>query len=377
MQHFNHSMRKKNLVGIQLMGTSILMLLMVAHQSLAIAQNPADAEGKGKDPEATVAEAAPAKAKNPWSGSIFTFGNSFGAMGIIKSADLTWNPVYQWNFRLQPSYAVTDKITMKVKLGLGIEWTDSDDTTRYREPLFEDIWLDGIYGSLYTEPKTKIVFTPSLRLILPTSKTSNAASLWVGVSPGFSLNRGWDLPNKMNLAVSYAFRYTKNFNHYPTYQFDDPGVANCSINSGDMFCDQLMNTGVRVPSHEFANTISADWTITKPLHAAMFIGMYHKLLYSVTDAQIALAGGETITVSEDPGADVNKRVAMAYGLDVSYDLHELLSLSAGVATMSPQLAADSSYNYPFINRYTEFSLSATMPLDLAMEKVSKSWRRKN
>jgi hypothetical protein len=296
--------------------------------------------------------------KYPFRGSTFLFGQNLGTMGMVQSSELTWNPVYYWQFRLAPRYYFE----------LAWELTDSDETTKYHQVMWQDVWLDTVYANAYTDRYSGISVTPSLRLILPASKNSQARSLYLGMAPGFSLKRTFKLPRGMELTASYAFRYTKALNKYTTVQYEAPTIASCGVNDE---CGELIHTGVRNPSHSFANTFAVDLDITPKLHVSTFFAFLNSLLYPVTTGEVDLMGGESLTVGEDPVNNVNHRAALWYVLEASYDLSSIVNLSLGLSTYHPQLADDSHYRMPFVNRFTEVSLTATVNLDYVVAGLER------
>jgi hypothetical protein len=305
--------------------------------------------------------------------STLVWFHSVGALGLVKSSDLTWNPVYSWLFRLNPRFYITDKLSLRLKIGLGVEWTNADDTTTYREPRWEDVWFDVVYGPAYKERFTKIEITPSLRFVVPTSKESRAESLYLGIGPGFALRREFKLPWRMTADLSYSFRYLKNLNHYTTVQYDAPSIISCGavadVSSGS--CGSLIHSGSRVASHQFINILLAELGITRKLKASLMVAFFNNLLYGVTPATVALAGGETMTVGEDPQNNVSHRAAVWYLIEASYQIHPIVAVGAAVSTLSPQLTEDSSLRAPFFNRYTEFVFSTTIALDQAVATVEQ------
>jgi len=295
----------------------------------------------------------------PFRGSTFSWYQSLGIRGLDPGADLTWNPLYSWLFRFQPRYYFTDKFSLRLKVDLGVELTNADDTTYYREPRWGDTWLDAVWGPLYRIPGVGVDVTPSLRLEFPTSKARRARSLYLGLTPGLALTRSFKF-GSMSLDLAYSFLYTKSFNQYTTVQYDSPTIANCSAAGGD--CGQFLHTGSRNPSHEFWNILGVDWGITKKLRLSLMVAFYNNLVYDLTPAAAPLAGGGTIPVGTD-GNDVSHRAAVWYMGELTYEIHPTISVGLGFSTFNPQLAEDSTYRRPFFNRFTEIMLTTTLSID--------------
>jgi hypothetical protein len=341
-----------------------LFLLVLAIPRPGLAQVPTGSDGVQPAAKATDDDSDPSARlikTYPFRNSTFLWGQNLSALTLDRGAELTYDPVYSWLMRFQPRYYVTKQLQLRLKVGLAVEWTNADDTTTYHEPLWEDIWLDAVYGNLYKDRFTGIAVTPTLRFTLPVSKASRARSLYLGIAPGFNLMRGFKLPHHMTLNVAYAFSYTKYLNEYTTVQYEAPTIMTCTGGGG--VCDRFSHSGARNPSHLFMNSFVVDWGITKKLKFSGMFGVVNALLYDLTPAAITVAGGTNVDVATDPHNNVSLRAAMIYSFELAYDVHPAISVSLGSYTYNPQLTEGSSYRAPFFNRYTELVLSTTISLD--------------
>lgn len=332
---------------------SVLAFVVLAPVGEAVAQ-PTPGQSASDGPESETQKLVKSYA---FRGTTLAWWQNFNAINLSRGSEQTWNPSYTWFFRFWPRYNVTNKLSLRLKLDLFVELTNADDTTKLRETQLGDTWFDIAHGG-FKEPFTGIDFIPSFRIVFPTSKTSQARSLYTGLSPGFTVNRTFTF-GSMDLSIAWSFRYTKHLNKYTTVQYDAPSIASCSAGSAD--CGQFLHTGVRNPSHDFWNILSLDYGITSKLRVSLMAGWYHALLYGLTPANVAIAGGATVPVST--AGDVGYRTAMYYYGDVSYQVHPALNLAIGFSTFNPQLAEDSTYRQPFINRFTEIQISTTIAID--------------
>jgi hypothetical protein len=337
---------------------------------------PAVAAGSPPEPSGA-AEMDPHEARikrYPFRESSMVWFQSLGAMGLVKSSELTWKPYYDWLWRVYPRYYFTDKLSLRVKVGLEIEWTNSPDTTTQREPNWEDIWVDIVYSPVWTVPRARIEITPSLRLVIPTSKLARAETQYIGIGPGFALRRSFDLPRRMSLELSYAFRYTKFINHYTTLQYQGQPLAGCAAGPDSGNCGAGLQSGASSVSHQFINMLAADLNITKKLTVELFVAFFNYLTYGVPSATVQLPGGEMVTLGPDPGMNVNHRASVWYLLSAEYQIHPIVRLGLAVSTWTPQLAPDSTYYAPFVNRYTQFVLSTTIALDHVVARIERAAR---
>jgi hypothetical protein len=315
--------------------------------------------------------------KYPFRDSSFVWFRSLGANGLVKSNDLTWKPLYSWLFRLYPRYYFTDKLYVSVKLGLEVELTNSPDTTTYREPLFEDIWLDLGYKKVYTIPVAKVDITPSLRLVLPTSKAARAESLVMGVGPGFGLKRSFKLPwKKMSVDLSYSFRYIKHFNQNTTVQLDGQPISGCVGLPDSGNCGAGLQTGDMSVNHQFQNLFVADLNITDKLSFEAFVGFFNKLAYSPPDATLII-NGQPYKLGPEEYNNVIHRASIWYLFELAYQFHPTTKVGLGISTWASQLAPDSTYRAPFINRATEFMLSTTVALDQVVARAHHSMHKRH
>jgi hypothetical protein len=324
----------------------------------------ANATEEESEPEGKLAK------KYPFRGSTFMWLQSLNALALDRGAELTYNPNYSWLFRFQPRYYATKKLNFRARIGLGIEWTNADDTTQYHQPLWEDIWLDAVYTNAVKIPAVDISVTPSVRFVLPTSKASMARTLYLGFGPGLALRREFKLPKGMSIDLAYSFGYIKNFNHYSTLQFDAPTIITCN-GAGGEDCGRFLHAGGRNPSMSFTNMALLDWTISKRWKFGALFAVINSTLYGLTEGGTTLAGGDTLNVPADPNFNVNHRAAMIYSFDLTFEAHPAISIALGSWTYNPQLTEDSRYRAPFFNRYTEINLTTTINLDRVVAGIHR------
>jgi hypothetical protein len=355
----------------------LLSFLVAAPSSSVWAQNSPAAAGTPEVATSATAEddserdpAAKLAKKYPFRGSTFMWLQSLNALALDRGAELTYNPTYSWLFRLQPRYYATKKLNFRLRIGLGVEWTNADDTTYYHQPLWEDIWADAVYTNLVKIPAVDVTVSPSFRFVLPASKASQARSLYLGLGPGLALRREFKLPKGMGIDLAYSFSYIKNINHYSTLQFDAPTIITCNGAAGTD-CGQFLHSGGRNPSMTFMSMFLADWSISKRWKFGALFAVINGLLYPLTNGGTTLAGGSVLNVPADPNFDVNHRATMIYSFDITFDAHPAVSIGFGTWTYNPQLTEDSRYRAPFFNRYTEFNLTTTINLDRVVAGIHR------
>ena len=289
------------------------------------------------------------QAPSRWRGSEITFRNTASLLSVKKDAELSYNPYYaMWlGAGLRGWFSKT--VYGGVDLGVTRELTDADDTTMSGEYLLDDIEISVGAARFYTIPKADISLTAAATLITPTSKLADSQSLIVGVRPMLKLGRKFDLLR--GLSLGYTATATKFFNSYTTAQRDAPLIPGCS--SADGFCDSFVHMGDRNPQWRIGNQIAATIDFTDWLGASISGAVVVDFLY-----QQETTAPE---VSFEPTPGTNLRHSVAYGAEVYGLPLKWLSIALGIVTANPQLAPDSTYEKPFLNRYS------TVYLDLRLD----------
>ena len=335
----------------------ILMVNLVVALGLSLPALAADETTTS----ATVAKTAEKKEtkKLPFRGSSFTFSNSGNWYAYH-------NPTYSMSFDFRPRYYIRDDLSLRARLMVDVEMTDSDSTNTVREPILSDLSLDVNYAPAFLKiPVLDINTAVSLRMQFPTSKASQGRSLMFALAPGVSLNRSFNLLKGNwlpSVAVLYGFRAYKYFNEYTTRQVD----ITCS-HPRDISCQQ---SGSRNTNWRFNNTFSVMLPIYKEkLTFTATVMLFHDIKYGMDETETTLSNGSTLTV---PGTEVDMSVATFSIFDITYGVLPWLNLSAGVATFSNTLAQDSSYRFPLFNQNTNFYFDISIPIDKFVEQV-QSW----
>jgi hypothetical protein len=235
------------------------------------------------------------------------------------------------------------------------ELTESDWTTEAGETTVDDLSLGFGASSFATIPVLGIDLGASLRLIAPTSKVSQARTMIIGLRPGLSLSRKFDVLAGINL--NYGFSATKTFHESTTSMNEEPNIAGCVGAAGG--CDSYMNTGVRNASWGLSNSFGLGIQFVEWLGVSGSVALLHSFLYEQKDASGEYDMSEG--VGGDGGSDV--RYATMYNLEIAATPMPALTIAIGADTYNAQLAPDSTYEKPFFNRYTAIYLD--LRLDFA------------
>src|SRR5687768_8336479 len=96
-------------------------------------------------------------------GSEVGIKHAAGVWTAIPGADPTWNPIVLQSISVDPQWRLRADWLMRGHVGVETELTDSDATSRERQPLLDDAWVQAGHEIPWGG-------TASLRLYAPTSR---------------------------------------------------------------------------------------------------------------------------------------------------------------------------------------------------------------
>lgn len=321
---------------------------------LLVSAWPAAAAAQVTDPESV--GSVESDEPLPFRGTSIIYENALSALSFDAGAEQDYNPAYVmvWGFR--PRYYLYETLSARLSFDVELELTDSDWTQTRYEPTISDTSLGFIYSSFYTIPVVELKLSGGLTFGFPTSKLSQARTLYLSLSPTFSIRRDFDVLG--GISLTYSFRYTKNFNRYPGAVMDDSRYP-CPSDLADR--TQCFNMGVRSPSMAFYNTFDLNIYFTERLYFAASVGVVNSLLYPVETATVDTLGGTYEVPESDDNTD--HRGAMTYMVEVGYDVLDWMTVALGASTVTEQLADDGSLRAPFFNRFTSMYLDLSFAID--------------
>ncbi len=304
--------------------------------------------------------------KNPWRGSSISYEHITSAISLDRSHDLTYNPLYAHSLGLSPQWHFAELFVASLSLSMEQELTRADDTNRAYDVVFSDLMLRfSPEKSLYTEENTGIRLGAGLGLQFPTSKASQAQTLMVGVTPSVNLSKRFDLLK--GFTVRYGATLGLNWHRYTTAQRDAPTIMGCARSSSE--CAPYMNTGYRNTASSISHGPSLSLVPFDDLTLSVSYSLRRAELYDLGDADLSDRNGNKIGLVEfgkDPGA----RYSQSFRVEAGYKVLDALSLALGLATSYGDLAPDSSYRFPFLNRYSNLYLSATIDADAVLSSLN-------
>lgn len=297
--------------------------------------------------------------KSRWRGSSLSYSNVFTTISLDKAAEPTWNPYYAQSLQIAPRYYFYDDFYTSVIWSLEQELTDSDWTSTKRELLWSDVFVDVGYSG-WTEPTTKLRFNGSIRFALPASKISQAQTQVFAASPTFRVTRNFGV--LQGLTVGLAGRWTQRFHTSTTPEYDAVGIVGCTKESSA--CERSRSTGVLNAWGDYSVGPSLALMATDKLYLSADLRFGQSFLYdeSAVDLSGHGSGGADLGV-RDLDTNFSGRYNQYFGLSASYFLMDELTITAGVATPSPQLDLEGLRRSPFFNRFTQVFFDLDFNLD--------------
>lgn len=318
--------------------------------TLLAAALPAAADELGT--ETGTAEETPPGVLGKLAGSSVTLGHHATATSFYKGAEPDYNPVVTQTIEISPRYRVSEKIAVSAVLGIGTELTDSDVTTRRREPLLGDL---GITGS-YRLPKlpAEIGGSLSLTVTVPTSKESIARRRVLGGGLGTSFQRPFKLAKHVIVAPTVGLRGSAWAATATSLQYDAIPIEGCP--DTDVYCIPLGQSPGRSSWATLQESVGVSAELPWKLSAMVNVVWAQSRLYQLSDATYGdIIDGPTADEGVIPVSDtnVNWRYMNIYVLGLDWQAHKKVSVGLGVQTAQPQQKPDSTYYRPFFNRNTQ------------------------
>ena len=329
-----------------------LMLMWVLGAAL-VAQLPA------RFAVAQVGGQAPAGASSSGGGAASIFAGSMistrgllGANSIDKSADPTWNPNVGMALLLAPRVALGDRLSLSALLTVSREFTHEDWTTQSGETTLSDTFVT-LGASIWSSKELGLSLSGAAQLRLPTSKPSQQNTMILAGLAGVGLSwSGQFTPMGWSQSVNVALiGRTGPFVHrYTTGSTDTPWVDGCAELVGG--CSQFSHDGVRNPAWRHQGIAALTWGPHPRLSLSLQGGVFYDLL-TPQPKVTSRAGFEVGSSKLDPDA----RAIVFTAAYLNFVVTPAVSIAAGVETAHEQLAPDSTYRQPFLNRFSTYLIA--------------------
>jgi hypothetical protein len=316
----------------------------------------ASSDLKLRDPQLVVPDVAPKPfSLEAFRGSTIWYTHSLSVLSFDPAAEPTYDPVWTHRISLRPYWQFSKHFHAAARFDLTQELTNADDTTYEYQVLASDLALE--VGGTWSEPRTGIEFAPALRVGLPTSLASQAATMWFSIAPTLNVSRTF--PVLQGLTVSLLGRWSKFFNTYTTPTFDGT-IIPCGDPRAPS-CDQFVQSGTRSASWVIATGPTLSLAITDRWSVDLLVWFFYSQLYPLSPATVTISGQ---TLNLGAGDGVNQRYTVLAAIDATYRIGRGVSISLGAFTYSGEPGPDGAFRDPFVNRYT------TLSLDLIVDVVT-------
>lgn len=294
----------------------------------------------------------------PYFGSAISYGHQLTA----------YNPtpeVTAWSQRLglMPEFHFSKVAFVRGRFYMSQELTLSDSTTYKHEIELSDLWLDGVWTG-YTEKNSGIRLAGDLRVTLPTSKTSQAASRLFTLGPSLNLSRHFKVLG--GLTFIYSGRFTWRFNRFSTRQNLGGQIINCP-NIG--VPEQCVNTatGARNVQADVLHGPTISFSPHEKLNISATFLMQHAWLSPLSAVPAEFANIPELATNSGPQArDFN-----AFSLGVTFQPVDMVGLTLGAFSFQNQLDTTGQYIFPLFNRNTVVSLDVSLDIEAAVTSLTK------
>jgi hypothetical protein len=223
------------------------------------------------------------------------------------------------------------------------EFTNSSQTTTYRENVFGDAWADLVYETDVPRISKGTKVNAGARLLFPTSKISAASGIYVqagvigGVKQTFQLN-GPSAPAWREAHVGLSAWYNHPFSRTTTPTDGTLEYARQDTGGRSFLSDQLR--GDTLVNHQVVATIDSGVQILPRLSFTadlIFINQWH---YAPKDPVCVTTATGCASVGTAPGFGDTYRVSTWFLTTLDYALFDELSLSIGYYNLANQIRPD-------------------------------------
>jgi len=282
--------------------------------------------------------------KLPFRGSTLLLDQSMttNTAHLEPSQQLSYVPTYEWWVSFRPRWYFTDHLYYSLRADYYKEFTNSNQTTNYREDVFGDIWNTLGYKSPISEKLKNTKYSLSVQALLPTSKESQDAGVYVTVGAGAGISQdiklnGEDAKFFPGMHVGLSALYRHPFSKATTATNGDLNYTRQSVEGFSFLSDQL--SGSTLTNHSLYAFVDAGIDITKKLSFSADMIWINGWKYAPTDNQSV----ETATGSANVprGSDATRFTQATWFIaDLDYELFDELTLGLGYYSLQNVIAPD-------------------------------------
>jgi hypothetical protein len=334
--------------SVALVTLGVAALLWVGNPRYAWAHDSPEPTAKDQPAQAQTEGKPAAEEKDPIRGSTFIFDQSITTptadVGLVTPQSRV--PLYEWWLSLRPRWYFTDELRLQARLDFTKEFTNSDQTTLYREDVFGDIWTDLVYtkplaGEESASPWKHTKAMVAARLIWPTSKISlnQGVYLTAGARAGVTQDiplRGEDAPVLNSARVGLSFTYLHPFTNSTTpMNTQGPGYISEDTDLRPLNSQQL--SGQTFANHTVYGIVDLGLNITPKLSATLDYIMINKWHYAPTSACVTITTGPACPPRNNDQQYTQEGWAI---FSIDYEVIPELSLGIGYYNLANAIAPD-------------------------------------
>lgn len=281
--------------------------------------------------------------KLPIRGSTFLFDQSVttNTAHLEPSQQLSYVPTYEWWLSFRPRWYFTDHLYYSLRADYYKEFTNSNGTTNYREDVFGDIWNTLGWKAPISEKLKDTKYSLSVQALLPTSKESQDAGVYVTVGAGAGITQdiklnGEDATFFPGMHVGLSALYRHPFSKATTAVNGDLNYTRQSVEGFSFVSDQL--SGSTLSDHTLYAFLDAGVDITKKLSFSADMIWINGWKYAPTESSVQTATGN-VQVARDSNATRFSQSTW-FIADVDYELIDELTLGLGYYNLQNVIAPD-------------------------------------
>ncbi len=282
--------------------------------------------------------------KNPIRGSTLLLDQSMttNTAHLEPSQQLSYVPTYEWWVSFRPRYYITDHLYYSLRADYYKEFTNSNQTTNYREDVFGDIWNTLGYKAPISEKLKNTKYSLSVQALLPTSKESQDAGIYVTVGAGAGIAQdiklnGEDAKFFPGMHVGLSALYRHPFSKATVATNGDLNYTRQSVEGFSFLSDQL--SGSTLTNHTLYAFVDAGIDITKKLSFSADMIWINGWKYAPADNQSVETATGNAAVPR--GSDATTFTQSTWFIaDIDYELIDEITLGLGYYNLQNVIAPD-------------------------------------
>ncbi len=270
-----------------------------------------------------------------------------------RAYEQTYNPTHTLALVSAPRFSLTDKLQLRMWQYTTLEpFTQSDSNTYKGETTLSDTSVTLAYKA-YRNEALGLGVNVGAMVGLPTSKGSIYKH--TRMTPGLDLGLSW---SKGIFSVATVTRGSYIWTESTTALLNNFPISGCNI--GDPSCAGLDQGSSRTAEFRFFNILVLAAQPLPRLGFSATMGVINDVLHPSDPTSITNKGTGLVIPVGVASTNSNMRATMYWGLAADFKINDAWSLSAGTEVFNPQLKLNSTYESPFINRYTNVFLDVVL-----------------